>query len=713
MNVLYSDIEQEIVNKLQPLVTAGIDVVPLPQVEAEFQRPFQHGRVTVVYKGSTFDNHLSTHHVVQDERLQFEIVVVCRRLRGDTGVHGIVEVIKRTLLGFAPTDCSKMRVIKNSYQEYQKEAALWGYSIIFETVYRLVEDAEYDTEQAITEITVDYSTGDSYDITEPPSPLPYVRLSNTNATWIQDAPNGLPFQVPNSPVQVTDESGNPLGTGSVPSVTGGTVSVTLPPCPPIEVDAVVLNTDGIEVASKTVTPTDNEIEAPDGIVHIKKENDGTIANVPTPSGATTEYVVQNNDITVNGGNDFEIHATESLDVRLRDESNNVVNPISVTHAGNHATVVVPTNKIDVIINGTIVADDAVSDVALTLVDQNGGQLPFTQTGTEIKVIPLWASFTTASTTTANWIIWTKDGGQYRVDWGDGTITTHNSGSTASKTYSTPYAGVVKIGAVNGGISNIDGIRSTSGAWNFNISIIKDQLPSMTFEVFFDGNSMALTGNIANLPTNLTNTVFFQGTLMTLTGNIANLPSGLTEEVYFNGNSMTLTGDIATLPSGLTDELYFNGNLMTLTGNIANLPSGLTNRLHLQGNLMTLTGDISTVPIGLSSRLFLIGSSMALTGNIANSAPNATVINIQAPSISTNINYTSGRVWKNVTQLLLRLKTGTLTSNEVDNIFIDLNNSPLVTGAGTIDLRGSNAAPTSASLAARNSLVSKGKTILTN
>lgn len=275
MNVLYSDIEQEIVNKLQPLVTAGIDVVPLPQVEAEFQRPFQNGRVTVVYKGSTFDDHLNTHHVVQDERLQFEIVVVCRRLRGETGVHGIVEVIKRTLLGFAPTDCSKMKVIKNSYQEYQKEAALWGYSIIFETVYRLVEDAEYDTEQAITEITVDYSTGDSYDITEPPSPLPYVRLSNTNATWIQDAPNGLPFQVPNSPVQVTDENGNQLGSGSVPSVEGGVVQVNLPPCP------------------------------------------------PTP--------------------------------------------------------------IDVTINGTIVADDAVSDVALTLVDQNGDQLPFTQTGTELEV----------------------------------------------------------------------------------------------------------------------------------------------------------------------------------------------------------------------------------------------------------------------------------------------------------------------------------------
>ena len=41
--------------------------------------------------------------------------------------------------------------------------------------------------------------------------------------------------------------------------------------------------------------------------------------------------------------------------------------------------------IDVTINGITVANDAVSDVALTLVDQNGGDVPFTQTGNELEV----------------------------------------------------------------------------------------------------------------------------------------------------------------------------------------------------------------------------------------------------------------------------------------------------------------------------------------
>ena len=44
-----------------------------------------------------------------------------------------------------------------------------------------------------------------------------------------------------------------------------------------------------------------------------------------------------------------------------------------------------TNPIDVTINGITVADDAVSDVNLTLVDQNGDDVPFTQTGTELEI----------------------------------------------------------------------------------------------------------------------------------------------------------------------------------------------------------------------------------------------------------------------------------------------------------------------------------------
>jgi hypothetical protein len=60
------------------------------------------------------------------------------------------------------------------------------------------------------------------------------------------------------------------------------------------------------------------------------------------SNSATDYIVDNNDISVNGILEFDIHATEALDIRLRDASNNVITPISVTDSGNHATIVLPT-----------------------------------------------------------------------------------------------------------------------------------------------------------------------------------------------------------------------------------------------------------------------------------------------------------------------------------------------------------------------------------
>lgn len=158
MNVFYSDIEAEVVAHLADTLTAiQVDVVPLPEFQAEFARPFLNGRVTVVYKGSEFGDHRDIGMVVQDEKIQIEVVIVCKKLRGASGIHGITELVKRKLLGFSPTDCNKMRLIKNGYHDYDKESALWSYSMIFETNYRLVEAAEYDTGPILQQALFEYN----------------------------------------------------------------------------------------------------------------------------------------------------------------------------------------------------------------------------------------------------------------------------------------------------------------------------------------------------------------------------------------------------------------------------------------------------------------------------------------------------------------------------------------------------------------------------
>lgn len=88
---------------------------------------------------------------------------------------------------------------------------------------------------------------------------------------------------------------------------------------------------------------DVTISAPDGTINIKKTGDGTISSQSVPSGATVDYDVANNDITVNGANDFTIHATNPLDIVLKDTTGATVTPDSVTpHAGtHHVDIVLP------------------------------------------------------------------------------------------------------------------------------------------------------------------------------------------------------------------------------------------------------------------------------------------------------------------------------------------------------------------------------------
>ena len=107
------------------------------------------------------------------------------------------------------------------------------------------------------------------------------------------------------------------------------------------------NTLGTQVLSSQVPSVTNQtLIAPNGIVHLKKENDGTITNVTTPSGATTLYTVANNDITVNQAFPFEIHATDPLNIRVHNPQGADITPQSVVYQGNsnHVTITINTSS---------------------------------------------------------------------------------------------------------------------------------------------------------------------------------------------------------------------------------------------------------------------------------------------------------------------------------------------------------------------------------
>lgn len=167
-------------------------------------------------------------------------------------------------------------------------------------------------------------------------------VSNSDESFNVQIPSGDSYILDDVHIVVTDQSENVLSDSYYPAAQDEVIVVTVPPC--ADADYTLVNTADTLLESGSIPSGDTlEIVAPDGIVHIKHEADGTIANVSTPSGATTEYIIQNNDITVNGANGFIIHAEEPLDIRLKNQTGDTITPQSVTHNGNQDHVDITIN----------------------------------------------------------------------------------------------------------------------------------------------------------------------------------------------------------------------------------------------------------------------------------------------------------------------------------------------------------------------------------
>ncbi len=167
-------------------------------------------------------------------------------------------------------------------------------------------------------------------------------VENSDQSYTDVVPSGGLLVLPDVHLVVIDQNSNILSDAYYPSVQDEVINITVPECADATYD--LYNTVPTLLLSGTIPSGDNEIiTAPDGHVHLKKENDGTITNLFPPSGDIITYYVDNNDLTVNNAFPFTIHATEPLDIRLKDQSNATLNPTSVTHNNNQ-------NHVDIVIN---------------------------------------------------------------------------------------------------------------------------------------------------------------------------------------------------------------------------------------------------------------------------------------------------------------------------------------------------------------------------
>lgn len=159
---IYEDIENSIVTQLAPLVSASLDVVPLPENEAAYVKPNSKNRITVMYRNSKFGDSnnpvVSTGVVAQDEDVFIEVVIESRKLRGSSGVYALWDALKILLLGFTPFDCDRLRLVDFGIEPKEKKDQTWTYVGCFyctrlevekeiENAYPLIKEINFDYEQ--------------------------------------------------------------------------------------------------------------------------------------------------------------------------------------------------------------------------------------------------------------------------------------------------------------------------------------------------------------------------------------------------------------------------------------------------------------------------------------------------------------------------------------------------------------------------------------
>lgn len=162
MSISIEVIEDAIFNRLRPLETLPkFEVRKMPETQAEMDKPFVNGRVTVMYDGSRFEPNgsgmqlvtMATDESVQQETLHIKTTLQARKLRGEFGIYDLMRLVRNHLSGFEPAGGDKMKQIDAKFESYIENE--WTYSITWGTNVLNVHDLEETDDPTITQIDFD------------------------------------------------------------------------------------------------------------------------------------------------------------------------------------------------------------------------------------------------------------------------------------------------------------------------------------------------------------------------------------------------------------------------------------------------------------------------------------------------------------------------------------------------------------------------------
>jgi len=168
---------------------------------------------------------------------------------------------------------------------------------------------------------------------------------------------------------------------------------------------------------------------------------------------------------------------------------------------------------------------------------------------------------------------------------------------------------------------------------------------------------------------------------------------------------TVFGDVVDLPRSLKLMLLIGNTVVG--GKASDLPPNMKGIILYGAN--TLSGAINDISKRI--KFFYIAGLNTLSGNISDFGPDADDFLIQG---NNTINNYTGKVWPKqmFAFVFTPVGAGGLDAAEVDALFNDLALSTFGVGY-VMTITGTNAAPTVASLVARNSIIAQGVVLSTN
>ena len=146
-------LENDIVNKLTSDLGSAIQVEAMPDNQAQFSRPFVKSRVDVCYKNSDFDTPNSVYTISQHETQQLELAIQARQRRGLNGIYDVVNKVRKSIVGFSPTHCSKIYLKKFIPEDFKDN--LWYYTLVIECKTLINEDYTEPTTPVLIQATTD------------------------------------------------------------------------------------------------------------------------------------------------------------------------------------------------------------------------------------------------------------------------------------------------------------------------------------------------------------------------------------------------------------------------------------------------------------------------------------------------------------------------------------------------------------------------------